>query len=150
MNNPNNDIQPEETPAEIQQPEVQVVEAPPIDNRRRLRELLSIPERDRSDEQWDEIIELEIQMAPGNRISGAGEPMGGQQQRQQPRQQQRQQPRQQRSGGGQHGGGGNFTNASGDSSVPGVQEKKHRPRTKTNRRPRQGGKPDGGAGGTPA
>jgi len=42
---------------------------PPNDNRRRLRELLSIPERDRTDEQWDEIIELEIQLAPGNRAS---------------------------------------------------------------------------------
>lgn len=38
---------------------------------RRLRELLSVPERDRSDEQWDEIIELEIQLAPGNRIDGS-------------------------------------------------------------------------------
>ena len=43
---------------------------PPNDNRRRLRELLSVAERDRTDEQWDEIIELEIQLAPGNRISG--------------------------------------------------------------------------------
>lgn len=42
---------------------------PPNDNRRRLRELLSVPERDRTDEQWDEIIELEIQLAPGNRAS---------------------------------------------------------------------------------
>jgi len=39
------------------------------DPRRRLRELLAIPERDRTDEQWDEIIELEITMAPGNRES---------------------------------------------------------------------------------
>lgn len=142
MNNSDNDIQPEEVPAEVQQPEaVPVVEAPPpIDNRRRLRELLSIPERDRSDEQWDEIIELEIQMAPGNRISGAGEPMGNPS-RQQPRQQ-----RQGRSGGG-HQGGGHF-NASADNNASGQQQKKHRPRTKTNRRPRQGGKPDGG--GTPA
>lgn len=44
--------------------------APPLDPRRRLRELLAIPERDRSDEQWDEIIELEISMAPGNREVG--------------------------------------------------------------------------------
>lgn len=40
----------------------------PNDQRRRLRELLSVPERDRTDEQWDEIVELEIQLAPGNRI----------------------------------------------------------------------------------
>ncbi len=54
----------------------------PQDPRRRLRELLSIPERDRTDEQWDEIVELEIQTAPGNRIT----PLPG--------------------GGGGHGGGG--------------------------------------------
>jgi hypothetical protein len=54
---------------------------PVTDNRRRLRELLSVPERDRTDEQWDEIIELEIQLAPGNRVSpseqGGGPPSGG-------------------------------------------------------------------------
>ncbi len=52
---------------------------PPNDQRRRLRELLSIPERDRTDEQWDEIVELEIQLAPGNRIGPApgGGPSGG-------------------------------------------------------------------------
>jgi hypothetical protein len=42
---------------------------PPQDSRRRLRELLAIPERDRTDEQWDEIIEIEITLAPGNRES---------------------------------------------------------------------------------
>ena len=42
-----------------------------FDPRKRLRSLLSIPERDRTDEQWDEIIELEIQLAPGNRVDGA-------------------------------------------------------------------------------
>ena len=49
------------------------------DSRRRLRELLSIPERDRTDDQWDEIIELEIQLAPGNRVSASeqGGPQGG-------------------------------------------------------------------------
>jgi hypothetical protein len=36
----------------------------------RLRELLAIPERDRSDAVWDEIIELEISLAPGNRAAG--------------------------------------------------------------------------------
>lgn len=49
---------------------------PSPDPRRRLRELLAIPERDRTDAQWDEIIELEITMAPGNRevdrFGGAG------------------------------------------------------------------------------
>jgi hypothetical protein len=39
------------------------------DPRRRLRELLAIPDRDRSDALWDELIELEIQLAPGNRAN---------------------------------------------------------------------------------
>ena len=43
-------------------------EAPRFDPRRRIRELLSIPERDRTDAEWDELNELEIQTAPGNRI----------------------------------------------------------------------------------
>jgi hypothetical protein len=52
-------------------PQIQLSAPPANDNRRRLRELLSIPERDRTDEQWDEIVELEIQLAPGNRISAS-------------------------------------------------------------------------------
>lgn len=43
---------------------------PPQDPRRRMRELLAIPDSQRSDALWDELIELEIQLAPGNRISG--------------------------------------------------------------------------------
>jgi hypothetical protein len=41
-----------------------------FDPRRRIRELLSIPDRDRSDAEWDELNELEIQTAPGNRAAG--------------------------------------------------------------------------------
>lgn len=84
-----------------------------FDSRRRLRELLSVPERDRSDEQWDEIIELEIQLAPGNRISGS-----------------------------EHGSAsGNPGAGQGKPSGPGQQQRKHRPRTNSNnnnnnRRPR--------------
>ncbi|MCF8177160.1 MAG: hypothetical protein K9J74_01510 [Sulfuritalea sp.] len=44
---------------------------PPQDPRRRLRELLAIPDHQRTDAIWDEIIELEICLAPGNRIQGA-------------------------------------------------------------------------------
>lgn len=112
MNNPNPE-NPSATPP-VQQPN---------DNRRRLRELLSIPERDRTDEQWDEIIELEIQLAPGNRLSGnesAGNSGLGHQAPKQP------------------GGGGG-------------QQKKHRPRSGgggNNRRPRQNKPPSGG--GNPA
>lgn len=113
MNNPSPDNQTENEAVAVQ----------PQDPRRRLRELLSVPERDRSDEQWDEIIELEIQLAPGNRVSpneqiggGGGAP---------------------RSSGANKGGGGVG------------QQKKHRPRTNNNtRRPRQpktGGGSTGGA-----
>jgi hypothetical protein len=48
---------------------------PAFDPRRRIRELLSIPERDRTDAEWDELNELEIQTAPGNR-AGNQQPMG--------------------------------------------------------------------------
>jgi hypothetical protein len=60
---------------------------PDLDLRRRLRELLSVPERERTDEQWDEIIELEVRLAPGNRLepsrradSGSGSQGQGRQQ----------------------------------------------------------------------
>ena len=46
------------------------------DPRRRLRELLAIPDHQRTDAIWDEIIELEICLAPGNRVQGTP---GGQQ-----------------------------------------------------------------------
>jgi len=120
MNNPI----PEDPPEN--QPEV-VVAQPQNDSRRRLRELLSIAERDRSDEQWDEIIELEIQLAPGNRISGNENTGGG-------------------SAGRGHQGG--HAKPGGGGVGPGGQQKKHRPRTNNNRRPRQN-KPQSG-GGTPA
>lgn len=51
--------------------EAQRNEPPPQDPRRRLRELLAIPDHQRTDAIWDEIIELEICLAPGNRIQGA-------------------------------------------------------------------------------
>ena len=44
-----------------------------LDPRRRIRELQAIPERDRTDEQWDELNELEIRTAPGNREVGPAE-----------------------------------------------------------------------------
>ena len=60
-----------EQPIEAPPVEAQRNDAPPAqpahDPRRRLRELLAIPERDRSDPVWDEIISLEIETAPGNR-----------------------------------------------------------------------------------
>ena len=49
-------------------------EPPPPDPRRRLRELLAIPDHQRTDAIWDEIIELEISLAPGNRIQPGTNP----------------------------------------------------------------------------
>ena len=110
-----------ETPVESQP-----APAPQFDARRRLRELLSTPERDRTDEQWDEIIELEIQLAPGNRVSGNEQPGSANQGR----------------SGQQHG-------KPGSGGGGGQQQKKHRPRTNNNRRPRQN-KPQSGGGGNQA
>lgn len=42
-------------------------EQQPMSPRQRLQALLAIPERQRTDAQWDELIELEIILAPGNR-----------------------------------------------------------------------------------
>jgi hypothetical protein len=44
----------------------------PTSPRRRLQELLAIPDNQRTEAQWDELNELEIRLAPGNR-----EPSGG-------------------------------------------------------------------------
>ncbi len=57
--------------APVAAPAPVVPAVPQFDPRRRIRELLSIPERDRTDAEWDELNELEIQTAPGNR---AGNP----------------------------------------------------------------------------
>lgn len=105
----------------------------PLPLRRRLRELLSVPERDRSDAQWDEIIELEIQLAPGNRVAGheASGGSGGHARHHAPR------SNKPGGGGGQQQGGANAGGA-------GAQQKKHRPRSKNNRRPRPGGGKGGG------
>jgi hypothetical protein len=77
-----NEEQPIEQPpiesAPGEQPAAEAVrnEPQPQDPRRRLRELLAIPDHQRTDAIWDEIIELEICLAPGNRVQG---PQGGQQ-----------------------------------------------------------------------
>jgi hypothetical protein len=92
---------------------------PSFDPRRRLRELLSIPERDRTDSQWDEINELEIQLAPGNRVS-PGHPAGSS-------------DKLVGSGGGSGGGSG-----SGRQFPP----KKHPPKSGGKRRPRPGSNPN--------
>ena len=42
--------------------------------RQRLRALLSIPEKERTEAQWEELNELEIRLASGNRQEAAGTP----------------------------------------------------------------------------
>lgn len=128
MNNPTPDLDPTEIPidasAEAPVADDPVPVEPPPDIRRRLRELLSIPERDRSDAVWDEIIELEIQLAPGNRIAGGPAPVHHHSNK----------PRQGGAPGKQAGGG-----------AGGQAQNKHRPRPKTNRRPRQNKPQSGGS-----
>lgn len=81
-----------------------------------MRELLAVPERDRTDAQWDELNELEIQLAPGNRIGQSGGAGG--------------------SGGAQGGNpGGNPGGSPGGGQRP-AQAKKNRPRW-TGNRPQQ-------------
>ena len=72
----------ESAPALVHQPR-QIHTPPPPDPRRRLRELLAIPDRDRSDALWDELIELEIQLAPGNRAQTPHQADTGRPQKQQ-------------------------------------------------------------------
>ncbi|MBI3918515.1 MAG: hypothetical protein HY322_16100 [Betaproteobacteria bacterium] len=42
-------------------------ESQPISPRARLQQLLAIPDRQRTDAEWDELNELEIMLAAGNR-----------------------------------------------------------------------------------
>ncbi|MGH8688489.1 MAG: hypothetical protein ACREVQ_12360 [Burkholderiales bacterium] len=71
---------------------------PEIDARRaRMRELLAIPDRERSDAEWDELNELEIMMAVTSRQAmPRADPPGGNGQGNRPR----------HGGGGGGGGGG--------------------------------------------
>jgi hypothetical protein len=66
----------------------------PISPRQRLQALLAIPERQRTDAQWDELNELEIMLAPGNRPGAAD-------------------PNNRRNGGGGGGGGSAMHSAPG-------------------------------------
>lgn len=46
----------------------------------RLQQLLAIPDKQRSDEQWDELNELEIKLASVNRVGAPQQGQGGQRQ----------------------------------------------------------------------
>jgi len=76
-------------------------EQQPMSPRQRMQALLAIPERQRTDAQWDELIELEIMFAPGNR---EGAPQPGQPGRRNPNPNQGGHPKQNQGGGNaQHG-----------------------------------------------
>ncbi len=52
--------------------------------RQRMQELLAIPDSDRTDAEWDELNELEISLAPGNRIGAPVPGTGAQMPRRRP------------------------------------------------------------------
>lgn len=64
-----------------QQPQQQPQQQQASSGKQRLRELIAIPERQRTDAEWDELNELEISLAQGNR-EGAPEPGANRQQKQ--------------------------------------------------------------------
>jgi hypothetical protein len=70
-----------------------------VSPRRRLQELLAIPERQRTDEQWDEINELEIKLASANREDAPEQGI----RRETPAANTQNQARRNRPGGGQQG-----------------------------------------------
>lgn len=98
--------QPSEMPP-IEAPRKEAHQQQGFDPRRRLRELLAIPERDRSDPVWDEIINLEIETAPGNRLA-PNESRHQEPSRQQQGRQQQQARRQDGGGGGRPKPGARF------------------------------------------
>lgn len=58
--------------------EQQTAPLPNVSPNQRLKELQSIPDNQKTEAQWDEIIELEIALAQGGRPGGAGpKPQGG-------------------------------------------------------------------------
>ena len=98
-------------------------ESEPISPRARLQQLQAIPERQRTDAEWDELNELEIMLASGNRQGGPNpnmrnnQPMSG--------------GGQQRQGGGGGGGGG----GQGQPRPGGGQHRGQRPGRKFHQRP---------------
>lgn len=97
-----------------------MTERQPISPRRRLQELQAIPERERTDEQWDELNELEIALASANRVDG-----------------------QDRNGGG---GGRRNAPAAGDQPKPGGGAQAKKPFKKFPKRPPKANPPQGSSG----
>jgi len=109
--------------------------------RRRLQELLAIPDSLRTDAQWDELIELEIQTAPGNRASSPDQSM-----RQNPNPSTGRPPRSHSSHGAPRPAGPQGQSV--PQGTPGGQGKK--PFKKFRKGPRPGSGSQGGGGGGPA
>lgn len=107
----------------------------PVSPRRRLQTLLAIPDNQRTEEQWDEIVELEIQLAPGNREDGPGRDMRT------ATPQQIRKHSQKASHAKPTGGGGNKPEGAG-----GGQKQQNRPRNKMRNK---ANKPKQESGGTP-
>jgi hypothetical protein len=95
-----------------------------VSPRRRLQELLAIPDNQRSEAEWDELNELEIMLAPGNR---AGAPMPG------PGPGQGQGPKRHNPHNNPHAGGAANANANGNAPKRKKPFKKfHKKAAKTN------------------
>ena len=117
------------------------------DLRRRIRELNAIPERDRTDEQWDELNELEIRTAPGNRLSASD------------RQSDNPQEKRQRSGGqgrrpdrnqGPRNNNGPRPEGRSPDSRPQEARADRPPKQRQHRRPKRPADSAGGGGGNPS
>ena len=92
----------------------------PANPRRRMQELLAIPDGQRSDEQWDELNELEIMLASGNRERPQGQGQG------QSARPPGNQPGGQARGGGGGGGGGAGGGGGGDNARRPGKKFRHR------------------------
>lgn len=103
-------------PQQPQQPPQQPPQ--PASPQRRLQELRAIPERDRTDAQWDELNEIEIMLASANRAGGPDPNIRHQDK-------QRNGQNQQRHGGGPQGG-----------KPGGGNQGRHRPPHRGRQRPR--------------
>ncbi len=104
----------------------------PQSPRRRLQSLLAIPDNQRTEADWDEIVELEIQLAPGNREDGPGRDM-----RTAPPQSQQNRRPNKHPGGGMGGnkpsggGGGNNGNGGGQNAGrPPMRKSRNKPHNK--------------------
>lgn len=100
----------------------------PTSPRRRLQALLAIPDNQRTEAQWDEIIELEITLAPGNREDQIGReprPMPGQKP-----------ARQQQHGRGGNPKSGNAPRPNGNNPQQ-QQQQQQQPKKPFNKKPRR-------------